>query len=275
MKNFAVDPLNEEKYQKTKGAIHKYNSRILILISIHCPQMCPFCFRKRITAKPREKLTLNDLNEIIKYTGTQPEVNEVIFSGGEPLMEPELLIYGLKEFSKLKQIKILRIHSRAPVSAPNLITPKILIVLKNIFHIPLYFSVHINHSKELSPECIKSINLLKKSGAILISQTVFLKGINDNFETLKELFTKLSQAGVMPYYLHHCDPVAGNKKFIVPLEKEVEIVTQLRKNLSGLACPTLVIDSPNGVGKIPVPFNFWKFDINSFSDFNGKIIKTN
>lgn len=275
MKKFNTDPLNEEKYQKIKGVIHKYDSRILILISNHCPKICPFCFRKRITVKPAENISIGDLDNIIKYAINHPEINEVIFSGGEPLMEMELLTYGLKKFSKIKQIKILRIHSRAPVSMPELISPKFLILLKQISPLPVYFSIHINHPQELTASATKTIYALRKAGAILISQTVFLKGINDDFETLKKLFTILPQAGVMPYYLHHCDPVFGNNKFIVSLEKEVEIVTQLRKILSGLACPTFVIDTPDGVGKIPVPFNFWKFDINSFSDFNGKIVKIN
>ncbi|HOL53996.1 MAG TPA: lysine 2,3-aminomutase, partial [Candidatus Paceibacterota bacterium] len=133
-----------------------------------------------------------------------------------------------------------------------------------------YVGIHFEHPDELTPETIKACEKLRKAGAILYSQSVFLKGVNDSYEVLYELFSRLIEIGVKPYYLYRCDPVQGIEHFRVPFEKEIKIATQLRKNLSGLAWPTYVIDTPNGNGKIPVPLEFWQFDKKEFKDFLGK-----
>ncbi len=270
MKQLSLDPLNEKKYTKTKGLIHKYVSRVLILLSSSCPEYCSFCFRQRIIGHPLEnQVDQKAIDQMIEYVSSQPQVNEVIFSGGEPLMEKKLLLYGLKHFSKLKQVKILRIHSRAPIIKPELVTKELLNFIA-LSKKPVYFSVHINHPKELSVETIKILGLLRKAGAILLSQTVFLKNFNDDYEVLKKLFVKLTEIGIRPYYLHHCDPLPDNEKYLVPIEKEVRIATKLRKELSGLACPTLVIDIPQGNGKIPFPLDFWSSNLKICHDFAGK-----
>ena len=141
---------------------------------------------------------------------------------------------------------------------------------KKITRQPLYFSIHFEHPDELTPPTIKAIRQIRQTGAILLSQSVFLKGINDSYEVLKELFTRISELGIRPYYIYHCDPTIGVEHFIVPLKKEVEIMTKLRANLSGIACPLHVIDAPSGSGKIPVPMDFWVFDQSRFRDFDGK-----
>jgi len=206
-----------------------------------------------------------------KYLLSRPEINEAVISGGDPLTAPQLLIYALKKFKKLKQIKIIRIHTRVPVSNPKLLTVKLLNSIKLIKQ-PVYVSIHFEHPDELTKPTIKAIHDLRKAGAILLSQSVFLKGVNDNYEILFDLFTKISQLGIRPYYIYRCDPVKGAEHFIVPFEKEIEIMTKLRSNLSGIACPLYVIDTPNGSGKVPVPLNFWKFDKKSFIDYGGKLI---
>jgi lysine 2,3-aminomutase len=126
--------------------------------------------------------------------------------------------------------------------------------------------------QEISNGSIEVFKKFRKAGVILYSQTVFLKGINDSVEKLEKLFEKLLELGIRPYYIYRCDSVIGLEKFIVPFEKEKEIMTELRKRISGLACPTYVIDVPMGCGKIPVPLNFWK-DGKSFFDFNNNLIE--
>ncbi len=137
----------------------------------------------------------------------------------------------------------------------------------------IYLSLHFEHPDEITAPVIKVVSRLRGAGAILLSQSVFLKGVNDDYEVLKELFNRLVELGIRPYYLYRCDPVVGSEHFIVPFDKEIEIMTKLRKELSGIACPTYVIDTPNGSGKIPVPLNFWQFDKKSFTDYNDKEIK--
>lgn len=269
-----VDPLVEERFQKVKGLYHKYHNRVLILLTLACASYCRFCTRKRKLSEVKaSQLNSQDIENIIRYLKSQPQVNEVIFSGGDPFMSPKMLILAINKISKLKQIKIIRIHTRVPVSAPNLVKKEFVEALGKINTQALYISLHFEHPAEITPPTIKIIKDLRRAGAVLLSQSVFLTKVNDNFETLAELFTKLTQLGIRPYYIFHCDPVVGAEHFIVPLEKEVEIMTKLKRELSGIACPTFVIDTPNGSGKVPVPLNFWKFEKRSFTDYNDKKIE--
>lgn len=268
------DPLSEDKFIKVKGLVHKYENRVLIELTMECAAYCRFCTRKRIVGEiEKGKLNKEDVKNMLTYVKSCPQINEIIFSGGDPFMAQELLIYALKEFSKIKQIKILRIHTRVPVSAPNLIRRKLILAISKIKNQALYLSIHFEHPDEFTKPTLKAIKELKKTEAILLCQSVFLKGVNDDYETLKTLFTRLTELGIRPYYLYRCDPVVGSEHFIVPFEKEIEIMTKLKKNLSGIACPQYVIDTPNGSGKVPVPLNFWKFDMESFTDYDNKKIE--
>ena len=243
-------------------------------MTLACASYCRFCTRKRRISELKEaQLNNKDIENIINYLKNHTAINEAVFSGGDPFMSPKLLILAINKISRLPQIKIIRIHTRVPVSAPELVKRELINSLGKIKKQALYISLHFEHPVEITPPTIKVIDDLKKAGAILLSQSVFLTKINDNFETLEELFTKLSELGIRPYYIFHCDPVIGSEHFIVPLKKEVEIMTRLRKELSGIACPTFVIDTPNGSGKIPVPLDFWKFEKRSFTDYNDKKIE--
>jgi lysine 2,3-aminomutase len=268
-----LDPLLEDKFSPVKGLVHKYPHRVLILMTANCAAFCRFCTRRRKKEDlEKNELKKGDVNKMINYVKSKPEINEIIFSGGDPLVVPDLLIYALKRFERLPQIKIIRLHTRVPVSNPRLLTKKILNAFSKIKK-TFYLSIHFEHPDELTPQTIAAIKKLKKTGAILLSQSVFLKGLNDSYKVLEKLFTKLAELGVRPYYIYHCDLVKEIEHFIVPIEKEIEIMTKLRKNLSGIAFPIHVIDAPEGSGKIPVPLNFWKFKKSFFRDFNGKKIK--
>jgi lysine 2,3-aminomutase len=270
-----VDPLLEDQFKPVKGLVHKYSTRVLIELTLNCASFCRFCTRRRRVSDIRKgKLSKKDIGKMIDYVKSRPKINEIIFSGGDPLVVPKLLIYSLNKFSKLKQIKILRVHTRVPVSDPRLLTKEILNALSEAQKKKtLYLSIHFEHPDELTPKTIKAVKALKNTGAILLSQSVFLKGINDSYKVLEELFTKLAELGIRPYYIYHCDLVKGAEHFICPIKKEIEIMTKLRKNISGIAFPFHAVDTPNGSGKIPLPLNFWKFECSSFSDFENKKIK--
>ena len=266
------DPLIEDEHTKVKGLVHKYSSRVLILLAMSCAAYCRFCTRRRIVSDITGGLvTRSDISNMVKYISSRSEINEVVISGGDPLTAPKKLIFALNQFKKMPQIKIIRIHTRVPVSNPKLLTADILQAIKKIKQ-PVYVSVHFEHPDELTPETIKAVQKLRLAGAILLSQSVFLKGVNDDYSVLRTLFTRLSELGIRPYYIYRCDPVKGAEHFIVPFEKEIEIMTKLRTNLSGIACPLYVIDTPNGSGKVPVPLNFWKFDRTKFKDYQGSNI---
>jgi len=268
------DPLMEEQHTVVRGLIHKYNNRALILLTLNCAAYCRFCTRRRKVSDIQNGiLSDKDLNNIIVYIKEHPEIKEIILSGGDPLTVPILLQKILLKLSKLPQIKIIRIGTRLPIADPEKINQKLIEILKIAKNKTVYILIHFEHPQEITKRTISAIQKLKLASATLLSQSVFLKNVNDSFDTLYELFSKLIEVGVKPYYLYHCDPVKGAEHFIVDLKKEIKIVTELRKNLSGLAFPTYIIDAPNGAGKIPVPLEFWEFNPSKYRDFNGKILR--
>ena len=272
MTKLFTDPLMEENFTKMKGLVFKYPKRVLIELNNICPVYCQFCTRKRETFKKNKwELTNEEVKNILNFLENNQEINEVIISGGDPLMSPTLLINLLKKIEKQTSIKIIRIHTRMPITTPKQISQEIFDFLDN-FNKTVYLSIHCNLAEEITNESIVVFNKFRKAGLILYSQSVFLKGINDSVEKLENLFEKLLELGIRPYYIYRCDSVVGLEKFIVSFEKEKEIMTELRKRISGLACPAYVIDSPQGIGKIPVPLNFWQ-DKNRMVDFEGKEIE--
>lgn len=267
------DPLEEQKFTRVKGLIHKYKNRVLILLTLQCAAYCRFCTRRRCVSEIKEGIiSKKNLEKMRDYIKSKPEIKEVILSGGDPLTVPETLIMALEIFSKLSQIKIIRIGTRVPVSEPKLVTKELLSAFKKVKQ-PLYVLIHFEHPDELTKETKEAIKKLRQAGTILLSQTVFLRGINDSFKVLYQLFSQLIEIGVKPYYLFRCDPVKGTEKFRVPFKKEVEIASELRRELSGLAYPLYVIDAPYGSGKIPVPLDFWEFNDSFYYDFSAKKLK--
>lgn len=236
-----------------------------------CSAYCRFCDRKRIVGDAKKGLlSKTDIDAIIAYLTSHKEIREVIFSGGDPLTNEPLLILFLKKITKLKTIKVIRIHTRMPISSPQTTRLTFLkeLPLRSITQ-PIYIGLHFNHPDELTPETIAIIKKLRRAGCILYSHTVFLKDINDDVATLETLFNRLEENGIRPYYLLRCEPIIGAQHFIVNAARERTIATELRKRLSGLACPLYVIDTPNGSGKIPVPLDFWHADTSTFTDFEG------
>ena len=271
-KENSLDPLLEEEYTKTRGLVHKYENRVLILLTLNCAAYCRFCTRRRSVSEViKGQIDNKDLDNMVLYIKKHPEIKEVIFSGGDPLTVPSLLKQALIKIATLPQIKIIRIGSRLPVSDPEKIDKTLLQILQLVKKQPLYLMLHFEHPDEITKETVKVVEKLRKLGILLFSQTVFLKGVNDSYDILYQLFSRLIEIGVKPYYLYRCDPVKGAEHFIVPFEKEVKIATRLRKNLSGLANPLYVIDTPNGTGKVPGQLHFWK-NGNSYTDFEDKEI---
>jgi lysine 2,3-aminomutase len=270
--HFFHDPLEEEQFVKTKGLIQKYPGRVLIETTLTCASYCRFCTRRRkVSDIAGGYLSTEHIDRIVAYVGKHQEISEVIFSGGDPFMAHRELEQLLTQIGTMPHIKVFRIHTRVPISNPKLFTASLENCLKRVNQ-PLYVSLHFEHPDEITHKTEEVILRLRKIGTILLSQTVFLKGVNDDYATLFTLFNRLVEIGVKPYYIHRCDPVIGAEQFQVPFERELEIMTQLRKNLSGIACPTYVIDAPKGVGKIPPPLLFWEFNKQHFYDFKDRKI---
>lgn len=187
----------------------------------------------------------------IDYIWGHTEIRDVLLSGGDPLtLSDEALEWLLSSLCRIPHVEIVRIGTKVPVVLPQRITPKLVRMLKR-YH-PLWINIHFMHPEELTPETSAACTRLSDAGIPLGSQTVLLKDINDNVETMKRLFLGLLKIRVRPYYLYQCDPIIGSSHFRTPVEKGLEIIKGLRGHTTGLAIPSFVIDAPGGGGKIPL-----------------------
>ncbi len=253
------DPLNEEpENQRRKDVpsllIHRYPDRVLFRISNSCAMYCRFCTRKRKVGDINKNPTWEEIAKAILYIKQHPEIRDIILSGGDPLMLPnkllEKIIKAVHTLISKRENGIIRIGTRIPCVLPQRITPELCDMLKK-YH-PIYINTHFNHPNEITPESRNACEMLANAGIPMGNQTVLLKGVNDNKETMKKLMLGLLSMRVRPYYIYQCDPVKGANHFRTRVEKGLEIYKSLRGHTSGLAVPQFVIDAPGGGGKIPL-----------------------
>jgi len=248
------DPLNEDVMMPVKNLIHIYPDRVLLLATDMCFSFCRFCTRKRLGRK-YTKISPANLEKVCRYIAENKQIRDVIISGGDPLtLDDSDLKRILEKINKIKNVKTIRIGTRAPLSCPSRITDQLIKMLKN-FH-PLYVNVHFNHPDEFTPGSVKTLKKMSSAGIILGNQSVLLKGINDSESTMKELFYKCLDSGVRPYYLYQCDEVLGTEHFWTDYQKIFKIANELIGNIGGLAVPNFVFDCKNGQGKIRVVPDF-------------------
>lgn len=247
------DPLNEEAHCVAPGLIHRYPDRVLFLVTNFCSNFCRYCTRSRLVDCSREKTIINieAWKTAISYIRDHKEIRDVLISGGDPLTFNDTRIeWLLTEIRSISHVEIIRIGTKIPAVLPQRVTHKLTRML-NKFH-PLLMSIHFTHPREITPESSAACERLADAGIPLGSQTVLLRGINDNLPTLKSLFQGLLKIRVRPYYLYNCDPILGSSHFRTPIEKGIEIMQGLRGHTTGYAIPTYVIDAPGGGGKIPI-----------------------
>lgn len=237
-----TDPLSEEEHLVSSKCVHKYEDRVLIWVCNTCFANCRFCTRRRMIKKRESIISDMEVDKIVDYLGKHKEVRDVIISGGDPLiLMNSKLKYILSRIRKVESVQILRIGTRAPIVQPKRITSKLVNMIKK--YAPVFLNLHVNHPAELTDEVKRACDLMADNGLILGSQTVLLKGVNDNKETMKELMQKLLTFRVKPYYIYLADRVSGTRHFWTPPEVGVEIVNYLQKVTSGLAVPHFVMDT--------------------------------
>jgi lysine 2,3-aminomutase len=196
-------------------------------------------------------LSRKRLDRAFEYISNIPSIRDVLLSGGDPLMlGEEKLSWVLSRLRQIPHVEIVRIGTKAPAVLPQRITPQLVRMLRR-YH-PLFMSLHFTHPDECTPEAYRACTMLADAGIPLGSQTVLLKGINDDVETMRRLMHQLLKMRVRPYYLYQCDPITGSAHFRTPIEKGLEIIRGLRGFTSGYAVPTYVVDAPGGGGKIPL-----------------------
>lgn len=247
------DPLSEDHDTVAPGLVHRYPDRVLFLTTGFCSTYCRYCTRSRMVGETNGEYSFSTSNweKAAQYIESHSKIRDCLLSGGDPLsIGDDKLEWLLARLHSIPHLEFIRIGTKIPVVMPQRITKNLCRILKK-YH-PLWMSIHFTHPEELTPETTEACNRLADAGIPLGSQTVLLKGINDNAEVLQQMFHGLLKIRVKPYYLYQCDPVLGSAHFRTPVEKGLEIIRQLRGYTTGYAVPTFVIDAPNGGGKIPI-----------------------
>ncbi len=248
----ADDPLGEDEDTVVPGLVHRYPDRVLFLTTGFCSTYCRYCTRSRMVGGTGEySFSTHQWERALEYLEEHTEIRDVLLSGGDPLsLADEKLDWLLGRLRRIRHIEFVRMGSKIPAVLPMRITREFARMLKR--HQPLWMSLHFTHPSELTPEVTEACNRLADAGIPLGSQTVLMKGINDDVETMKRLVHGLLVRRVRPYYLYQCDPISGSSHFRTPVEKGLEIIQGLRGHTTGYAVPTFVVDAPGGGGKIPL-----------------------
>jgi len=246
------DPIGDQANAPVTGIVHRYPDRLLLNLLHACPAYCRFCFRRGKVGRNGGLLSPEDTTRAMAYIREHKEVWEVILSGGEPLMlSPRRLRETLMELRAMAHIRALRIHTRAPITIPERMTPELVRLLASGTK-PVSLLIHCNHPRELSPAALGAIGRLADAGIPLFSQSVLLKGVNDDPEILATLMRRFVECRIKPHYLHHPDLARGTKHFRVSLSEGMTIVRQLHGTLSGLCQPRYMLDIPGGHGKAAI-----------------------
>jgi lysine 2,3-aminomutase len=246
--DLSADPLDEGPHSPVPHLIHRYPDRVVFMVSGNCAVYCRHCMRKRRVGR-NIQVTDADLDRAIGYIRQTPGIREVILSGGDPLLIPdERLDRILSRLSAIAHVELLRVHSRAPCTLPARITSDLALLLAA--YQPLFLNIQFNHPAELAPDARAACSRLADAGIPLGSQSVLLKGVNDDPGVMRELMRSLLKNRIRPYYLHHADPVDGTRHFRTSLETGLEILRAMRGRISGMGVPQYMIDLPGGGGKV-------------------------
>jgi len=245
MPGYSCNPIGDLEARKSPNLLQKYQGRALLLCTGACAMNCRFCFRQNYDYQP----AVGRFEKELQLISEDPSLSEIILSGGDPLALSDLQLEHLFEkLESIPHIRRLRIHTRFPIGIPERIDASFLQLIQGR-KLPVWFVLHINHPKELDETLFGVFDSLRKKGAILLTQTVLLKGINDELHTLKSLFESLVNHGVFPYYLHQLDRVKGASHFEVDEEKGQNLITSLEKLLPGYAIPKYVREVAGEVSK--------------------------
>jgi lysine 2,3-aminomutase len=248
-----ADPIGDDAHSPVAGVVHRYPDRVLLKLLTVCPVYCRFCFRRETVGSGKgDLLDEAEVDAALDYIAANPQIFEVILTGGDPLMlSPRRLAAVAERLAQIPHVAVLRVHSRAPTAAPDLVTAERLDALRASGK-ALFLVLHVNHSRELTEAARAAIARLRAAGATLLSQTVLLSGVNDDAAVLESLMRDLLRLGVKPYYLHHPDLAPGTSHFRVGVEAGKAIHAELSRRLTGIGAPAYVLDIPGGFGKTPV-----------------------
>jgi lysine 2,3-aminomutase len=249
----SADPIADDPHSPVEGIVHRYPDRVLLKLTHVCAVYCRFCFRREMVGPAgRGGLSPHALEAALGYIRAHPEIWEVILTGGDPLvLSPRRLKAVAAELAAIVHVKIMRVHTRMPVATPERVTPALVRALKASGK-ALYVVLHVNHARELSPAVRAACARLIDAGIPMLSQSVLLRGVNDDPASLGELMRTLVECRIKPYYLHHGDLAPGTSHWRTTIEEGRALMRALHGRYSGLCQPSYVLDIPGGHGKSPI-----------------------
>jgi lysine 2,3-aminomutase len=247
------DPIGDDAHSPVEGIVHRYPDRVLLKLVHVCPVYCRFCFRREMVGPgKRQSLSRDALSAALDYIRAHPEIWEVILTGGDPLiLSPRRLREVLRELGTIEHVKVVRVHTRVPVVAPDRMTTPLIRALK-LNGKATYVVLHANHPRELTPAARAACARIVDAGLPMLSQSVLLRGVNDDADTLGALMRTFVENRIKPYYLHHCDLAPGTAHLRTTIAEGQALMRALHGRTSGLCQPTYVLDIPGGHGKSPI-----------------------
>jgi lysine 2,3-aminomutase len=266
-----ADPIGDHAHSPIDGIVHRYPDRALLKLTTVCAVYCRFCFRREMIGPAAKPLTPRQLEAALGYIAAHPEIWEVILTGGDPLLlSPRRIKQVVSRLAGIAHVKVIRLHTRIPIAEPPRVTRALVLALKAPGK-ATYVVLHVNHARELTPAVQEACAQFIDAGIPMLSQSVLLKGINDDATTLGMLLRTLVECRIKPYYLHHADLAPGTAHFRTSIEHGQALMRALRGRLSGLCQPAYVLDIPGGHGKSPVGPNYLTHDDAGLlvEDFNG------
>jgi len=248
-----ADPIGDGDHSSVPGIVHRHPDRVLFKVVAACPVYCRFCFRREMIGPGKDNaLSRADFEAALAYIAAHGEIWEVILTGGDPFILSSRRVAEITQrLAAIPHVKIIRWHTRVPVVDPDRVSDGLVAAL----HAPgatTWVAVHANHAREFSPDARAAIARLVDAGIALVSQSVLLKGVNDNVQSLAALMRAFAENRIKPYYLHHPDLARGTSHFRIGIEEGLALVRDLRAQVSGLVMPTYMLDLPGGFGKVPL-----------------------
>jgi lysine 2,3-aminomutase len=248
-----ADPIGDHAHSPVAGIVRRHPDRVLFKVVSACPVYCRFCFRREMIGPGKDNaVSKEDFEAALTYIADHSEIWEVILTGGDPfILSPRRVAEITDRLASIAHVKVVRWHTRVPVTDPERVTDDLVAALQ-AQGATTYVAVHANHPREFSPEACRAIARLADGAIPLVSQSVLLKGVNDDAETLAALMRGFVENRIKPYYLHHPDLAPGTSHFRLCIEEGLVLMRELRARLSGLAMPTYMLDIPGGFGKVPL-----------------------
>ena len=248
----ADDPIGDRRHSPVPRLVHRYPDRVLLMPTYRCAVYCRHCFRKETVDDEDARFRIEDLEPAFAYLAAHPEIREVILTGGDPWVLSNAQLAQIRgRLEGIAHLRLLCVHTRVPVVQPDRVTPGLVQALRG--RLMVCVVTHFNHPNEITEQTATAARTLREAGFMLLNQTVLLRGINDDRDTLQTLFRELVYTlGIKPYYLHHCDQTQGLSHLRTTLDAGLQIMGSLRGHLSGVCLPAYVLDLPGGHGKTPL-----------------------